>query len=71
VSPDPRLDRIEERIAWLERHIVQQDKAMLEMAQENERLRQQLQLLRLKVGEGASSSSGEASSPSNDRPPHY
>ena len=71
MSLDPRLDRIEERIAWLERHIVQQDKAMLEMAQENERLRQQLQLLRLKVGEGASSSPGDASFPLNDRPPHY
>jgi SlyX protein len=71
VSPDPRLDRIEERIAWLERHVVQQDKAMLEMAQENERLRQQLKLLQLRTAASGPGNPGEAASPAEERPPHY
>jgi SlyX protein len=39
--PNERVDRLEERIAWLERHVTAQDKAMLELHEEIERLRRE------------------------------
>lgn len=65
-----RIDRLEERLAWLERHIEEQDKVMLEQAEAIDRLRAELRLLR----DRAASGSDEASRlppPAADRPPHY
>jgi SlyX protein len=36
---DDRLAVLEEKLAWLQRHVAEQDKAMLEMAAEIDRLK--------------------------------
>ena len=53
-------------MAWLERHVVEQDKAMLALAETNDRLRRELEIMRLR-------SSGESTgpTPAEERPPHY
>lgn len=64
---DARFQRLEEKIAYLERHVVEQDKAMLELTEQLNRLRVALQTLRERLpGESA----GGTSSP-EERPPHY
>ena len=60
------LSLLEERLAWLQRHVAEQDKAMLEMAGEIERLKKQLAELRGKL----TAETGE-SPRGDDRPPHY
>lgn len=62
---DERIARAEERIAWLEKHVGEQDKAMLELADELKRLRQALLTLRERA-EG-----GVPPLDPNERPPHY
>lgn len=61
-----RIERLEERLAWLERHVVEQDKAMLALSETNDRLRRELEMMRLRA---ASEPSGPA--PAEERPPHY
>lgn len=67
---DERIERAEERIAWLERHVVEQDKAMLELGDQLRRLTRELELLRDRAvaREGAT---GGDDAPANERPPHY
>ncbi len=59
------LSVLEERLAWLQRHVTEQDKAMLEMAGEIDRLKKLVAELREKQA--------EAGDPprSDERPPHY
>jgi SlyX protein len=71
VSNDERLNLIEERIAWLERHVTAQDRAMLELGEENARLRKELAALRARVSTNAVQGDEEARSPEIERPPHY
>jgi len=59
------LSLLEERLAWLQRHVAEQDKAMLEMAGEIDRLKKQVAGLRAKLAEAGESLRGE------ERPPHY
>ena len=62
------VKRLEEKIAYLERHVVEQDKAMLELADDLARLRKELlklrtvrrNRLRVKFSRGG-----------DERPPHY
>lgn len=68
---DERLNRIEERIAWLERHVIQQDRAMLELGEENARLRKELTAIRGRVSTGPLPGEGDPGQLSNERPPHY
>ena len=63
------LKRIEEKIAFLERHVTEQDKAMLEMADDLARLRRELKALRERSGGGSNTDGGEAEP--DERPPHY
>ncbi len=64
-----RVQRLEEKVAYLERHVTEQDKAMLEMAEKLSRLTKELRALRERTMGGAS---GEAPpDPAADRPPHY
>jgi len=63
-----RIDRLEERLAWLQRHVVEQDKAMLDMAGQLDRLK--AELLRLKQRAEAAPASGERNA-AEERPPHY
>ena len=64
-----RIDRLEERLAWLQRHITEQDKAMLEMAGQLDRLK--AELTRLKQRSDSAPSGPEGAGPESERPPHY
>ncbi|PTX95512.1 SlyX family protein [Opitutus sp. ER46] len=59
--------RLEEKIAYLERHVTEQDKAMFEMAEDIAKLRRELKQLR----EQPSSRSGADEDLPDERPPHY
>ena len=65
---DPLL-RLEEKIAYLERHVVEQDKAMLEMTERLARLQSALVGLRERLPEAGAMS--DEASPADERPPHY
>jgi len=66
--PSERTDRLEERLAWLERHVTEQDKAMLALHEEMARLRTELKQLRERPATaGAPSEAVEQ----DERPPHY
>lgn len=64
-----RIDRLEERLAWLQRHVTEQDKAMLEMAGQIDRLKAEVARLRQR-GEATVMPGGEGNAP-EERPPHY
>jgi SlyX protein len=66
--PEPHLQPLEERITWLQRHVVEQDKAMLELSDELARLRAEMKALRERLA-----GLGEGSEPNapDERPPHY
>ncbi len=63
-----RLQRLEERYAHLQRHSVEQDKAMLELSEEVARLKHELRLLRAQ--QAGATPAGETE-PADERPPHY
>ena len=67
----PEIQRLEEKIAYLEHHVTQQDKAMLELAEDLARLKGELRVLALRVAHGAPGGGGEDAVRSDDRPPHY
>ncbi len=64
-----RIERVEERIAWLERHVVEQDKVTLALTEEVERLKGELHALRERLA--AREASPGPGSPADERPPHY
>lgn len=65
-----RIERIEERVAWLEHHVGQQDRAMLEMAERLDRIVRELSRLRERsTATGATMEAGAALP--EERPPHY
>lgn len=66
------IRRLEEKIAYLERHVTEQDKAMLELAEELAALRREL----LRWRERTASTGGAGGvdlpgDPAAERPPHY
>ena len=64
------IRRLEEKIAYLERHVTEQDKAMLEMADDLARLRRELKALLERSA--AQTPAGERDeTPTDERPPHY
>ena len=63
------ITRLEEKIAYLERHIVEQDKAMLEFADQLEWLKQRLSAVSGRLSAGGVP--GAAENPTDERPPHY
>lgn len=65
---DEPLRRLEEQVAHLQRHIEQQDRAMLELTRETDRLRQRLERLEAKPASDGDSAAG---SPADERPPHW
>jgi len=65
---DESIRRLEEKVAYLERHVTEQDKAMLEMADELARLRLHLMKLREQVSGGNELG---AETKATERPPHY
>ena len=69
MSEAERLTRLEERYAHLHRHQTEQDKAMLELAEEVAALKKELATLR--AMQGGSAASAEPAEPADERPPHY
>jgi len=67
MSDTERLTRLEERYAHLQRHIVEQDKAMLDLGETIAKLRKEIALLRAQSA-GGSSDTRDAT---EERPPHY
>ena len=63
------IKHLEEKIAYLERHVTEQDKAMLELADDLTRLRRELKSLRDRVAGGAAGEGDDR--PADERPPHY
>lgn len=63
-----RLQRLEEKIAFLERHVTEQDKVMLALGDTLAKLRLELRALRER-STGATASDAEP--PVDERPPHY
>jgi SlyX protein len=67
-----RVARLEERLSWFERHVVEQDKAMLELSDLVERLRREVLTLRERNAGGAAGGGGDGDAmPTDERPPHY
>jgi SlyX protein len=59
---------LEERLAWLQRHVTEQDKAMLEMAGQLDRLKAELMRLKQRAEASPTNAEGPAF---DERPPHY
>lgn len=68
---DDRVQRLEEKIAYLERHVTEQDKAMLELAEELAAMRRDLKAMRDREAGRGASERGAAEMPDDERPPHY
>lgn len=66
-----RLQRLEEKIAYLERHVTEQDRAMLALADEFERVKRELHNLRERAASGGSPAGGEDEAGGFEKPPHY
>jgi cell division protein FtsB len=66
MSDSERLTRLEERYAHLQRHQAEQDKVMLELADEVKKLRQEIALLRARAPGGT-----ETGELPDEKPPHY
>ena len=66
MSDAERLTKLEERYAHLQRHVVQQDKAMLKLSDEFAKLRQEIAVLRNRDGGDAPTGATP-----DERPPHY
>jgi SlyX protein len=64
------IKRLEEKIAYLERHVTEQDKAMLEMADELAALRREMKMIRDRA-DVSDPRSAQADDSPDERPPHY
>ena len=66
-----QVKRLEEKVAYLERHVTEQDKAMLEFSDEHTRLRKELVKLRERAAGSASGADETGDAARDERPPHY
>ena len=64
------IKRLEEKVAYLERHVTEQDRAMLELLEQVEALRRELKVLRDRSASGSEGREGDDDLP-DERPPHY
>ena len=62
------VKRLEEKIAYLERHVTEQDKAMLEFAGQLSEIQRELKALRARI---AGPRDNDEPDPVPERPPHY
>jgi phage shock protein A len=60
--------KLEEQLVHLQRHVEQQDRAMLDLTRELERLRQRIERLETKPANEGDTAAG---SPADERPPHW
>lgn len=65
------ITRLEEKIAYLERHVTAQDRAMLEFAGELAELRKEIKALRERGAGGGSARDDSGDELADERPPHY
>ncbi len=63
------MHALEERLAFLQRHVEQQDREMLELSRELMKLTERLARMEAKVAQGTNSA--ESSPPADERPPHW
>ena len=66
-----RLQRLEEKIAYLERHVTEQDRAMLALSDEFERMKRELQNLRERPASNVPPGGGDDDGGGFEKPPHY
>ncbi len=69
-----RMVRLEEKVAYLERHVTAQDKVMLELGDTLARVRAELRVMRERAGDGGAGggAGNEGGGEMRDeRPPHY
>jgi SlyX protein len=64
-----RVQRLEEKVAYLERHVTEQDKAILEQGDLLAKVRLELRALRERTT-GSAPGEGDRE-PADERPPHY
>ncbi|MDE3084343.1 MAG: SlyX family protein [Verrucomicrobiota bacterium] len=67
IDRPPRRVKLEERLAWLERHVAEQDKVILGLSEELKRLRAELKQFR----ERSTLSGSSEPIDQDERPPHY
>lgn len=60
---------LEERLAFLQRHVEQQDREMLELSRQLMKLTERLARMEAKVAQGTDSA--ESSPAADERPPHW
>jgi SlyX protein len=67
------IRQLEEKIAYLERHVTEQDKAMLEFAEDLAALRREMKSMRDRAAGGGMVGGGleDSGEPADERPPHY
>ena len=65
------IHRLEEKIAYLERHVTEQDKAMLELADDLARLRREMKSLLERAENRAGEDGADGGAMPDERPPHY
>lgn len=62
---EAQISRLEERIAWLEKHVAEQDKVILSQTDDMEKMREAVLAIRERMN------SRETPLDPNERPPHY
>lgn len=65
IMSEARIAHLEERIAWFERHVVEQDRVVLRQSEDIKALKNALIALRER------SASREVPLDPNEKPPHY
>lgn len=65
------IKRLEEKIAYLEHHVTEQDREMMQFADDLARIKRELKALTGRLAAGSAASRADDASPENERPPHY
>lgn len=65
------IRQLEEKIAYLERHVTEQDKAMFELGEEIAVLRREMKALRARSSSQQASDADSGGGAEDERPPHY
>lgn len=63
---EDRIERLEERLTWLQKHTTEQDRIISAQSFEIESLKKRLTQIKTQISEP-----GEPPAPSDERPPHY
>jgi len=66
---DSRLHDLEERLTFLQRHVEQQDRVILELSREVSKLSDRLARTEAKLTQ--SGDAGDQAPPADERPPHW